>query len=90
MRNPSLTTFTLHFIAAGAAVIALAVAAVPLSVLVLHGQAIDIAVYAGLRALWAFLIVCSAVGVLVLLAILASALIAGLIDLARGHGRLGR
>ncbi len=90
MRNPSLTTSTLHFIAAGAAVIALAVAAIPLSVLVLHGQSIDIAVYAGLRALWAYLIVCSAAGAAVLLTIFASALVAGLIDSARSHGRFGR
>lgn len=90
MRNPSLTTSTLHIIAAGVAVIALAVAAMPLTVLVLHGQSIGVAVYAGLRAIWAYLIVCAAVAVGALVLLLGAAAIAGLIDSARGRGRLGR
>lgn len=90
MRNPSLTTATLHIIAAGAAVIALAVAALPVAELVLHGQPIDTAVYAGLRAMWSYLIVCAVAGGAVLLAILAAAVISGLIDSASRHGLLGR
>lgn len=82
MPNPTLSEIATPVILSAAVVLGLAVACIPIAVLILHGQSIELAVYAGLRALWAYLIVCAAM--------LAAAAAAVLIASARGRGRLGR
>jgi hypothetical protein len=88
MRNPSLHETSLSILSVAAAVLGLAIAGVPLAVLIVHGQPIDIAVGAGLRALCAYACLLLFVAATAFLAFAAAAVVAGFLGAARR--RVGR
>lgn len=82
MQRIPIQSITLHAVGAALAVVGVAIAALAVVQLTLHGQDIETAVYVALRVLLAYGVLLVAIGLLALAAIGVAAIVSMLIDAA--------